>query len=134
MINPPAPTLDFDGEGPSWKEVQEVVRKARASSAPGPSDQNVVKNVDQVITISLLGDEGNIFFSAATNDLLRNTYILILGAEEEKFHRQFHLMFDCTQIASTQIHRTQQQIYQHSSSDPLFTLGLRSPNLQSQGL
>lgn len=33
LINPPAPTLDFNGKEPSWK----VVKKSRASSGPGPS-------------------------------------------------------------------------------------------------
>ncbi|KAJ8008617.1 hypothetical protein DPEC_G00106740 [Dallia pectoralis] len=37
LIDPPAPSLDFDGKEPSWKEIQEVIKKARASSAPGPS-------------------------------------------------------------------------------------------------
>ncbi|KAJ8014696.1 hypothetical protein DPEC_G00018330 [Dallia pectoralis] len=37
LIDPPAPTLDFDGKEPSWKEIQEVIKKARPGSAPGPS-------------------------------------------------------------------------------------------------
>ncbi|KAL7891157.1 hypothetical protein AOLI_G00006330 [Acnodon oligacanthus] len=37
LIYPPAPTLNFDGKEPNWKEIQEVIKKARSSSAPGPS-------------------------------------------------------------------------------------------------
>lgn len=88
LINAPAPSLDFDGEGPSWKEAQEVVRKKRASSASGPCgqvDQNVFKNLKHVLTISLLGDEGNVFFCAATNDLLSNIYI---NTELPSYHSQ----------------------------------------------
>ena len=37
LIDPPEPTMYFNNKEPSWKEVQEVVKAARASSAPGPS-------------------------------------------------------------------------------------------------
>lgn len=37
LIEPPGPTTDFNSKEPSWKEIQEVVKAARASSAPGPS-------------------------------------------------------------------------------------------------
>jgi len=37
LMNPLAPTLEFDGKEPSWKEVQEMFKKARSSSAPGQS-------------------------------------------------------------------------------------------------
>lgn len=37
LVNPPPPTKEFDSREPLLKEVQEVVRKARSSSAPGPS-------------------------------------------------------------------------------------------------
>jgi len=35
LIKAPAPTLEFDEKEPNWKDV--VVKKARASSALGPS-------------------------------------------------------------------------------------------------
>lgn len=35
LISPPQPTVEFDSKEPSWKEVQEVFKKARTSSAPG---------------------------------------------------------------------------------------------------
>lgn len=37
LVDPPPPNKDFDTREPLLKEVQEVVKKARASSAPGPS-------------------------------------------------------------------------------------------------
>lgn len=37
LVDPPPPTKEFDTREPLLKEVQEVVRKARSSSAPGPS-------------------------------------------------------------------------------------------------
>uniref|UniRef100_A0A3B1JAJ2 Reverse transcriptase domain-containing protein n=1 Tax=Astyanax mexicanus TaxID=7994 RepID=A0A3B1JAJ2_ASTMX len=37
LIQPPPPTKEFDGREPLLKEVQDVVKKARSSSAPGPS-------------------------------------------------------------------------------------------------
>lgn len=37
LVDPPPPTKEFDSREPLLKEVQEVVRKARSSSAPGPS-------------------------------------------------------------------------------------------------
>lgn len=37
LINPPAPTTDFNTKVPSWKEIQTVVKAARTSSAPGPN-------------------------------------------------------------------------------------------------
>ena len=37
LINPPAPTLDFEGKEPTLIEIQEVVKKVRASSDPGLS-------------------------------------------------------------------------------------------------
>lgn len=37
LITPLEPTTDFDLKEPSLREVEEVVRRARASSAPGPS-------------------------------------------------------------------------------------------------
>ncbi|KAG7525299.1 hypothetical protein JOB18_025050 [Solea senegalensis] len=51
LINPPEPTLNFDEKEPSWKEVQEVVRKARASSAPEPSGvpYKVYKNCPRLL-------------------------------------------------------------------------------------
>ena len=51
FIDPPAPTLDFDGKEPRWKKVQEVVKKARASSAPGPSGvpYKVYKNCPKLL-------------------------------------------------------------------------------------
>jgi len=49
MIDPPAPTVDFDGKEPSWKEIQEVIKKFRASSAPGPSGYlRVYKNCPKI--------------------------------------------------------------------------------------
>lgn len=52
MINLPAPTLDFNGKEPSRKEVQEVVKKAQVSSAPGPSGvpYMVYKNCPRFLT------------------------------------------------------------------------------------
>ncbi|XP_061878077.1 uncharacterized protein LOC133630482 [Entelurus aequoreus] len=49
LINPP--TLDFDGKEPGWKEIQEVVRRARTSSAPGPSGvpYKVYKNCPRLL-------------------------------------------------------------------------------------
>ncbi|KAL7881484.1 hypothetical protein AOLI_G00083320 [Acnodon oligacanthus] len=79
LIDPPAPTLDFDGKEPSWKEIQEVIKKARSSSAPGPSGEEESKTIDQFRTISLLSVEGKIFVSIVarrlTDYLLRNSYI-----------------------------------------------------------
>ncbi|XP_067280778.1 uncharacterized protein [Pseudorasbora parva] len=51
LIDPPAPTLDFDGKEPSWKEIQEVIKTARASSAPGPSGvpYKVYKNCPKLL-------------------------------------------------------------------------------------
>lgn len=37
LIDPPPPTKDFDNKEPLLREVEEVVRRARSSSAPGPS-------------------------------------------------------------------------------------------------
>ncbi len=37
LIRPPPPTKEFDSREPLLKEVQDVVREARSSSAPGPS-------------------------------------------------------------------------------------------------
>ncbi|KAL7886754.1 hypothetical protein AOLI_G00044750 [Acnodon oligacanthus] len=100
LIDPPAPTLEFNGKKPSWTENQEVIKKARASSAPGPSGEpyrvykncpkllhglwkilkeEELKTIDQFRTISLLSVEGKIFFSITarrlTDYLLRNSYI-----------------------------------------------------------
>ncbi|KAL7869586.1 hypothetical protein AOLI_G00135740 [Acnodon oligacanthus] len=79
LIEPPAPTLDFDGKEPSWKEIQEVIKKARSSSAPGPSGEEESKTIDQFRTISLLSVEGKIFFSIVARRLidylLRNLHI-----------------------------------------------------------
>ncbi|XP_038154112.1 uncharacterized protein LOC119791846 [Cyprinodon tularosa] len=51
LIDPPAPTVDFNGMEPSWKEIQEVVKKARSSSAPGPSGvpYKVYKNCPKLL-------------------------------------------------------------------------------------
>ncbi|XP_056097411.1 uncharacterized protein LOC130076370 [Rhinichthys klamathensis goyatoka] len=51
LINPPAPAMDFDGKEPGWKEIQEVVRRARANSAPGPSGvpYKVYKNCPRLL-------------------------------------------------------------------------------------
>ncbi|XP_067284127.1 uncharacterized protein [Pseudorasbora parva] len=51
LIDPPAPTLDFDRKEPSWKEIQEVIKTARASSAPGPSGvpYKVYKNCPKLL-------------------------------------------------------------------------------------
>ncbi|KAL7856411.1 hypothetical protein AOLI_G00200150 [Acnodon oligacanthus] len=51
LIDPPARTLDFDGKEPSWKEIQEVIKKARSSSAPGPSGvpYRVYKNCPKLL-------------------------------------------------------------------------------------
>ncbi|XP_026126685.1 uncharacterized protein LOC113108082 [Carassius auratus] len=51
LINPPAPALDFDGKEPGWKEIQEVVRRARENSAPGPSGvpHKVYKNCPRLL-------------------------------------------------------------------------------------
>ncbi|KAL7833617.1 hypothetical protein AOLI_G00285770 [Acnodon oligacanthus] len=91
LIYPPTPTLNFNGKEPSWKEIQEVIKKARSSSAPGPSEQwrfaegvwipkeEESKTIDQFRTISLLSVEGKIFFCIVarrlTDYLLRNLYI-----------------------------------------------------------
>ena len=37
LVDPPPPTKVCDTREPLLKEVQEIVRKARSSSAPGPS-------------------------------------------------------------------------------------------------
>lgn len=37
MVNPPEPSIEFDSREPSWEEIQEVIKKARKSSAIGPS-------------------------------------------------------------------------------------------------
>ncbi|CAJ1076456.1 uncharacterized protein LOC119779116 [Xyrichtys novacula] len=51
LIDPPEPMLDFDEREPSWKEIQEVVKKARSSSAPGPSGvpDKVYKNCPKLL-------------------------------------------------------------------------------------
>ncbi|XP_028292553.1 uncharacterized protein LOC114455485 [Gouania willdenowi] len=51
LIDPPAPTWDFNGKEPAWKEIQEVVKRARASSAPGPSGvpYKVYKNCPRLL-------------------------------------------------------------------------------------
>lgn len=51
LIDPPIPTLGFDVKEPSWKEIQEVIKKARASSAPGPSGvpYRVYKNCPKLL-------------------------------------------------------------------------------------
>lgn len=37
LTTPPEPTVDFNVKEPRLSEVEEVVRRARSSSAPGPS-------------------------------------------------------------------------------------------------
>ncbi|XP_049324773.1 uncharacterized protein LOC125789951 [Astyanax mexicanus] len=37
LLDVPAPIIEFNTSEPTWKEVQEVTRAARSSSAPGPS-------------------------------------------------------------------------------------------------
>lgn len=37
LLDIPAPLVEINTSEPTWKEVQEVVTSARASSAPGPS-------------------------------------------------------------------------------------------------
>lgn len=37
LTRPPAPDIELNCSEPSWKEVQEILKAARASSAPGPS-------------------------------------------------------------------------------------------------
>lgn len=37
LVDPPPPTKVFETREPLLKEVQEILRKARSSSAPGPS-------------------------------------------------------------------------------------------------
>ncbi|XP_061907749.1 uncharacterized protein LOC133652714 [Entelurus aequoreus] len=37
LLDIPSPTVNFITSEPTWKEIQEVVTAARASSAPGPS-------------------------------------------------------------------------------------------------
>lgn len=37
LLEPEAPTTDFSEAEPSWKEVEEVIKRARAASAPGPN-------------------------------------------------------------------------------------------------
>ncbi len=37
LLDMPAPLVEFNTSNPTWKEIQEVVTAARASSAPGPS-------------------------------------------------------------------------------------------------
>lgn len=52
LINPSAPEQEFDGKEPSWKEIQEVVKRAGASSAPGPSGvpYKVYENCPRLLT------------------------------------------------------------------------------------
>lgn len=67
LVDPPPPMKDFDTREPCLKEVQEVVKKTRASSAPGPSGfpYKVYKNCPLLLKrlwiISLLSVEGKIF-------------------------------------------------------------------------
>lgn len=58
LIDPLAPTWDFDGRKPSWQEIQEVVKRARSSSAPGPSGvpHKVYKNCPKSLHRHLEGD------------------------------------------------------------------------------
>lgn len=37
LLDMPAPTMEFNASGPTWKEVKEVITVAKASSSPGPS-------------------------------------------------------------------------------------------------
>ena len=50
-IDPPEPEVQFDMSELQLKEVREVVRKARASSAPGPSGTSykVYKNCPKLL-------------------------------------------------------------------------------------
>ena len=51
LIDPPEPEVQFDMSELQLKEVREVVRKARASSAPGPSGTSykVYKNCPKLL-------------------------------------------------------------------------------------
>lgn len=74
LITPPEPSSDFDLKEPRLREVEELVRRARSSSAPGPSEvpYKVYKNCP-------LSVESKIFFSIVakrlSNFLLSNKYI-----------------------------------------------------------
>jgi len=48
-MNPPASTLECDGKEPSWKEVHEVVKKARLSLRPSGVLYKVYKNCPRVL-------------------------------------------------------------------------------------
>jgi hypothetical protein len=50
LLQPEEPTVAFDLAEPRWKEVEEVIRKARAASAPGPNGipYRVYKNCQKV--------------------------------------------------------------------------------------
>ena len=37
LLQPDEPTVTFDESEPKWKEVEDIIKKARASSAPGPN-------------------------------------------------------------------------------------------------
>ncbi|KAL7891878.1 hypothetical protein AOLI_G00013540 [Acnodon oligacanthus] len=84
LIDPPAPTLDFDGKEPSWKEIQEVIKKARASSAPVPSGvpYRVYKNCQKLLhrlwkILKVIWRRGKVAqqWRRLTDYLLRNSYI-----------------------------------------------------------
>ncbi len=51
LITPPEPSSDFDLNEPCLREVEEVVRRARSSSAPGPSGvpYKVYKNCPKLL-------------------------------------------------------------------------------------
>lgn len=38
LIKPPEPSIPFQSDEPSWKEVNDFIRRARGKSAPGPND------------------------------------------------------------------------------------------------
>lgn len=49
LTTPPEPILDFNLKEPSLGEVKEVVRRARSSSAPGPSGYKVYKKCPKLL-------------------------------------------------------------------------------------
>ena len=37
LISPEPPSVEFNDKPPTWKEIQEMVKAARTSAAPGPN-------------------------------------------------------------------------------------------------
>ena len=59
LLQPQAPKVEFEEAEPSWKEVEETLKKARAASAPGPNGipYAVYKNCKTIMEAPEIGLE-----------------------------------------------------------------------------